>query len=37
MYLVVLISSTLVIPFVALGFLDIWYDFRRRFTSAAGG
>jgi hypothetical protein len=37
MYLLLLIWSAMVLPFIIVGLLDIWFDFRRNMTSANGG
>jgi len=37
MYVLLLMWSLIVIPFMVLGLLDIWYDFRRKFGPAIGG
>jgi len=36
MYLLLLIWSAMIIPFIIVGLLDIWFDFRRNFISANG-
>jgi len=36
MYLMLLMWSAMILPFVIIGLLDIWYDYRRN-MSAAGG
>lgn len=37
MYLVLFIWSAMIIPFVIVGLLDIWFDFRRNHDPAHGG
>lgn len=37
MYVFVFMQSMIVIPFMVLGLLDIWYDYRRNFDPAIGG
>lgn len=36
MYLLLLIWSAMIIPFIIVGLLDIWFDFRRNIVSANG-
>lgn len=36
MYLLLLIWSAMVLPFIIVGLLDIWFDFRRNISSAHG-
>ncbi|NWF39777.1 DUF2232 domain-containing protein [Mariprofundus sp. NF] len=36
MYLMLLIWSAMIVPFVIVGLMDIWFDFRRRFPAAGG-
>jgi len=36
MYLLLLIWSAMVLPFIIVGLLDIWFDFRRNSVSANG-
>ena len=36
MYLMLLIWSAMIVPFVIVGLMDIWLDFRRRFPAAGG-
>ncbi len=36
MYLLLLIWSAMILPFVIVGLLDIWFDFRRNIISANG-
>jgi len=36
MYLLLLIWSAMVLPFIIVGLLDIWFDFRRNIISANG-
>jgi len=37
MYLLLFIWSVMVLPFIIVGLLDIWFDFRRNFISTDGG
>ncbi|MDX8395805.1 MAG: DUF2232 domain-containing protein [Mariprofundaceae bacterium] len=37
MYIVVLIWSVMIIPFIIAGLLDIWFDYRRNMISVIGG
>lgn len=37
LYLLLLIWPGMIFPFIILGLLDIWFDFRRNITPAAGG
>ncbi len=37
MYVLLFIWSMMVIPFIILGLLDIWYDYRRGLDSTSGG
>lgn len=36
MYLMLLIWSAMIVPFVIIGLLDIWFDFRRKFPAVGG-
>ena len=36
MYLMLLIWSAMIVPFVIVGLMDIWFDFRRRIPAAGG-
>jgi len=37
MYVLLFIWSMMVIPFIVLGLLDIWYDYRRNMNPTSGG
>ena len=37
MYMLLAMWSVLAIPFVLLGLMDVWFDYRRHMTSADGG
>ncbi len=37
MYIVLLLWTMMIVPFVIVGFLDIWFDFRRQTTPINGG
>jgi type III secretory pathway component EscU len=36
MYLMLFIWSVMIIPFVIIGLLDIWFDFRRKIPAVGG-
>jgi len=36
MYLMLLIWSVMIIPFVIIGLLDIWFDYRRKMPVVGG-
>ena len=36
MYLMLLIWSAMIVPFVIVGLMDIWFDYRRRLPAAGG-
>ena len=36
MYLMLLIWPAMIVPFVLIGLLDIWFDFRRKFPAVGG-
>jgi uncharacterized protein YybS (DUF2232 family) len=37
MYMLLAMWSVLAIPFVLLGLMDVWFDYRRQMKSADGG
>jgi len=36
MYVMLLIWSIMIVPFVIIGLMDIWFDYRRKFPAAGG-
>jgi len=36
MYVMLLIWSVMIVPFVIVGLMDIWFDYRRKFPAAGG-
>jgi type III secretory pathway component EscU len=36
MYLMLIIWSILIIPFVIIGLMDIWFDYRRNMPAVGG-